>query len=157
MYIYIYRERERYLYVYMCMYIYIYIYTYIYVHTCLIRYDTRACRAPPARKVLDLDRGPLVAACLQNILQYAFIYIYIYIYAYMYIVYVSCSHSCPNPYRKQLPKCLPKLFPWGVVVRFRAVVAGKSSPKALRTTTSEVVLLPEQKKLGKHTSSSYCQ
>ena len=46
---------------------------------------------------------------------------------------------------------LPKLFPLGVVVRFRAVVAEmKHNRQALRTTTSEVVLLLGQKKLGTH-------
>ena len=46
----------------------------------------------------------------------------------------------------QLPKFLAKLFSLRVVVRFRAVV--KYKPKALRTSSSEVVLLLGQKQLG---------
>ena len=40
--------------------------------------------------------------------------------------------------------------PLGVVVRFRIAFAENIHPKALRTTTSEVVLLLGQKKLGTH-------
>ena len=69
--------------------------------------------------------------------------------------------ASPGEHRGWLPKVLPlplekktseacSLFPLGVVVRFRAVFTTNIAPKALRTTTSEVVLLLGQKKLGAH-------
>ena len=58
--------------------------------------------------------------------------------------------TTPNVALTPREKKIRCVCPLRVVVRFRAVVAENLTPKALRTTTSEVFLVLGQKKLGTH-------